>query len=304
MQMDWTTFTLEIVNFLVLVWLLRRFFYGPVLAILDARQARVQGIKAEAEAVRRDALALKAHYESRLADWDAEREAARQGLKQELSQERAARLLELKRLLADEEAKARARDRAQATARETLQRRRCVAEAYGAVAALLERLASPALTARIAQVFREDLEALAGPDRAALLQAVAALIEQEMVEIASAHPLDEGERAALCAALARAAGQALAVSFREVPELVGGLRVALGQCQLDANLAHELAFFQRTSPLAGAAPTESVASPEPATAPDPAAPPDRTAASDRREPPGPVEGQGPEPAISAVPDRV
>ena len=30
MQLDWTTFILEIVNFLVLLWILKRFFFRPV----------------------------------------------------------------------------------------------------------------------------------------------------------------------------------------------------------------------------------------------------------------------------------
>ena len=39
MQFDWTTFVLEVLNFLVLLWILKRFLYQPVLDVLDARQA-------------------------------------------------------------------------------------------------------------------------------------------------------------------------------------------------------------------------------------------------------------------------
>lgn len=39
MQIDWTTFVLEIVNFLALVWLLKRFLYTPVLDVLARRRA-------------------------------------------------------------------------------------------------------------------------------------------------------------------------------------------------------------------------------------------------------------------------
>jgi F-type H+-transporting ATPase subunit b len=245
MQMDWTTFILEVLNFLVLVWLLRRFFYRPVLAVLDARQARVQAVKGQAEAMRRDAEALKSQYETRLADWNAEREQARQKLEQDLMHERTKRLDELKRALADEEAKSRARADAAAAAHETALSRQSLALAYGASAAMLQRLASQALTATIARAFREDLDALSEPDRMALRQAAAALPEREMVEIASAHPLDNSERAAMIEALSKAAGRRLEVSFHEAPELIGGLRAAVGQIRLDASLADELAFFQR-----------------------------------------------------------
>jgi len=245
MQLDWTTFILEVINFLVLVWLLRHFFYRPVLAVLDARQARVVEARTTAEGIRRDAEALKAQYENRLADWNAGREQDRRKLDQEMRQERARRLDELKHALDDEESKNRARRDAANATREAAITRQVQTEAYGAAARLLQRLASPALTWQIARIFREDLAALPDEQRATLQQAAKTLAEQETVEIAGAHPLEANELARLNDALAHAAGRPLATRFREAPELIGGLRVGVGQCQLDANLANELAFFRR-----------------------------------------------------------
>jgi len=245
MQLDWTTFILEVINFLVLVWLLRHFFYRPVLAVLDARQARVQEARTTAEGIRRDAEALKAKYETRLADWNAGLEQERQKLDQEMRQERSRRLDELKRALYDEEAKNRARSDAANVAREAAITRQAQTEAYGAAAQLLQRLSSPALTVQIARIFREDLAALPDDARTTLQQAAKTVAEEETVEIAGAHPLDASELVRLSEALALAAGRPLTTRFREAPELIGGLRVAVGQCQLDANLANELAFFRR-----------------------------------------------------------
>jgi F-type H+-transporting ATPase subunit b len=244
MQIDWTTFVLEVINFLVLVWLLKHFFYRPVLNVLDARQAKVQAIRSEAQSIRQDAEALRKQYETRLADWNAERDGARRKLGQDLAQERARRLDELRQSLADEEAKNRARSDAQVSAREAALRRQSVQEAYSASAALLQRLASEDLTARIAQLFREDLGALAEPEVTVLRQAAAELGEREPVEVASAHPLAAAERGALAEALARSAGRSLELRFREEPELIAGLRVTVGECQLGASLAEELAFFR------------------------------------------------------------
>jgi F-type H+-transporting ATPase subunit b len=33
-ELNWTTFVLEILNFLVLVWLLKHFFYQPVKGVI------------------------------------------------------------------------------------------------------------------------------------------------------------------------------------------------------------------------------------------------------------------------------
>ena len=41
MQIDWFTFTCQVVNFLVLVWLLKRFLYGPILAAVEQRERTI-----------------------------------------------------------------------------------------------------------------------------------------------------------------------------------------------------------------------------------------------------------------------
>ena len=64
MQFDLTTFALEVLNFLVLVWLLKRFFYQPVLAVIEARRAAGAAILDEAHASQRAADAMKAQCEA------------------------------------------------------------------------------------------------------------------------------------------------------------------------------------------------------------------------------------------------
>lgn len=248
MQLDWTTFALEILNFLVLLWLLQRFLYRPVLGVLEARQTRVREDTARAERQQADAAALKAQYESRLADWAREQEQARQQLEHELTKARAAGLEGLKRSLSDEEAKVRARADALSASQEAVLRRQALEEAYAAAAAMLRRVASPELTTRIAAVFRDDLTALPETDLATLRNAAAAIEPGNGAEVATAHALDDRTRADLEEALVGAADRPLPVTYREAPELIAGLRAAVGECVLHANLADELAFFRQ--PLA------------------------------------------------------
>lgn len=49
LRLDWSTLALQTVNFTILVWLLHRFLYRPVLRLLDARRAEVP-IELRAEA--------------------------------------------------------------------------------------------------------------------------------------------------------------------------------------------------------------------------------------------------------------
>jgi F-type H+-transporting ATPase subunit b len=46
---DWFTVVAQIVNFLILIWLLKRFLYKPVLKAIDAREKRIADLLSEAE---------------------------------------------------------------------------------------------------------------------------------------------------------------------------------------------------------------------------------------------------------------
>jgi hypothetical protein len=49
MLIDWFTVGAQIVNFLILVWLLKRFLYKPILDAIDAREKRIAAELADAD---------------------------------------------------------------------------------------------------------------------------------------------------------------------------------------------------------------------------------------------------------------
>jgi len=56
MLIDWFTVAAQAVNFLVLVWLLKRFLYKPVLAAIDEREKRIAAQLLDAEKKKAEAL--------------------------------------------------------------------------------------------------------------------------------------------------------------------------------------------------------------------------------------------------------
>lgn len=76
MHFDWWTLALQTVNFAVLIWLLHRFLYKPVLRMVDARKAEVQKQYAEAKAAEDKTKVHLAAIESERAGIAAERQAA------------------------------------------------------------------------------------------------------------------------------------------------------------------------------------------------------------------------------------
>ncbi|HTV31809.1 MAG TPA: hypothetical protein VME69_01710 [Methylocella sp.] len=76
MRLDWWTLGLQTINFGVLVFLLHRFLYKPVLAMIDARKAEVRRQFDAAQDIEKKAMAQLAAVEAERAGIAAEREAA------------------------------------------------------------------------------------------------------------------------------------------------------------------------------------------------------------------------------------
>ncbi|MGA7986433.1 MAG: hypothetical protein WCA01_14730, partial [Burkholderiales bacterium] len=105
MQLDLTSFVLELINFAVLVWILHRFLYKPVLAAIDRRRAAVEKSLAQAKTARDEAAALKTQVEERLASWELERAEAKGKLAAELAAQREKALAETTRAAEQERAR-------------------------------------------------------------------------------------------------------------------------------------------------------------------------------------------------------
>ncbi len=61
-----TTMLWQLVNFFILLFLLRKFLYSPIKEMLDRRAAQINGDLDDAEARREEAEELKAEYEQKL----------------------------------------------------------------------------------------------------------------------------------------------------------------------------------------------------------------------------------------------
>lgn len=239
MEFDGTTFVLEIINFLVLVWLLQHFLYKPVTTAIARRQAGIEKTLADAQATRAEADALKRQYDNRTAEWEQEKAQARQQLLQEMEAERTRLMAVLQASLDVECNKLRAVEQRRALEQRHRLEEEARAEGGRFAASLLSRLASVELEERIRRLLLEDMPQL--PDQQ--LQALRAAGKTEEVKITSAYPLDESQRTGLNEALDRLTQRPVTCTFEQNPELMAGLRISVGPWMLRASLLDELHFF-------------------------------------------------------------
>jgi F-type H+-transporting ATPase subunit b len=75
MLIDWFTVGAQIVNFLILVWLLKHFLYKPILDAIDAREKRIAAELADADTKKAEAEKERTDYEDKNKAFDQQRSA-------------------------------------------------------------------------------------------------------------------------------------------------------------------------------------------------------------------------------------
>ena len=73
MAIDWITIAAQLANFLILVWLLKRFLYRPILDGIDAREAEISRRVAEAKAATDKAQSAEVEHRRELEKLNAEK---------------------------------------------------------------------------------------------------------------------------------------------------------------------------------------------------------------------------------------
>src|SRR5580693_1866505 len=75
MLIDWFTVGAQALNFLILVWLLKRFLYKPILNAIDAREKRIATELADADAKKAEAQKERDEFLRKNQEFDQQRAA-------------------------------------------------------------------------------------------------------------------------------------------------------------------------------------------------------------------------------------
>lgn len=231
MQVDWITVSAQIVNFLVLVWLLQHFLYQPVIQAMDKREKRIADRLNEAEQREIDARAQIDEYQDKKASLEDERQALLDEYRHEARDEKQT-LLEQARDEVEEtrrhwqrQASREKRDFLDALSKQT---GRTVAEIAGKA---LADLADADLEERVIDLFIERLKNL---DEDAVRDFP---VSEGKLRVVTAYDLDQHRRSRITRALHEYIGKDLEIEYGKSPELVCGIRLSDEGHALDWNLA-------------------------------------------------------------------
>ena len=228
MLIDWFTVGAQALNFLVLVWLLQRFLYKPILNAVDAREKLIAAKLADAAAKEAEAQKERDAFQKRNDTFDQQRAELMSKATDTANAERQ-RLLDDARKAADLlSAKRQETLRSDAHSLNQALRRRTQQEVFAIARKALTDLADASLEERMGEVFSRQLRAMDGRVKETFALALKTASGPALVR--SAFDLPEKQRAAIQKSLDETFATQIHTRFETTPDIVSGIELtAIGQ---------------------------------------------------------------------------
>ena len=222
-MIDGFTIAAQVLNFLILVWLMKRYLYQPILGAIDARETRIAAELSDADARQKNATQQVADFQKKSDAFDQERAALLTRATEDASAERT-RLLDQARKAADTLATQRAEAlTADAdTLHDALTRRTCDG-VFTIARKTLNDLAGTPLETLVAEVFSQRIRDLAGPARDKLGEALRD--PDEAVRIRSAFDLPPDAQFLIQRAINETFAADVFLRFETRPDLIAGVEL-------------------------------------------------------------------------------
>ena len=239
MLIDWFTVGAQVLNFLILVWLLKHFLYKPILNAIDAREKRIAAELADADAKKTEAQKERDDFQNKNKAIDQQRSALLGKAVDEAKAERG-------RLLDEARNAAHSLRAAQATALRNDQKRLgseitrlAKDEVFGIARKTLADLATVSLEERMGEVFTRRLREMDGKSKGLLGAALKSSSEPAVVR--SAFDLGTEQNAAIQNALNETFSAEIRIRFETSPDLISGIELTTNGQKVAWSIADYLA---------------------------------------------------------------
>lgn len=245
MLIDWFTVGAQALNFLILVWLLKRFLYKPILGAIDAREKLIAAELADAAGKKAEAQKDRDEFQHKNEEFDKQRAALLSKAAEEAKTER--------QRLVDEAGKAA--DALTARRQQTLLDdahnldkaivRRTQQEVFAIARKTLRDLATVSLEERLGEVFTRKLRDLNGQAKESVATALKTASDPALVR--STFELPAEQRAAIRNALNETFSADVRVRFETSPDLVSGIELSTNGQKVAWSIADYLTSMEKAA---------------------------------------------------------
>jgi F-type H+-transporting ATPase subunit b len=243
MLIDSFTVGAQALNFLILVWLMKRFLYNPILNAIDDREKRIAAELADADKKKAEAQKGNDEFKHKNEEFDQQRAALLSKATEEAKAERQ-RLLDE----AQKSATALSSKRQEALRDEELNLRQAISrrtqqEVFAIARRALTDLATVSLEERVGEVFTRRLREMNGQAKVGLSEALKTASEPALVR--STFDLPAEQRAAIQNALNETFSAEIHIRFETSPDLISGIELTVNGQKLAWSIADYLVSLER-----------------------------------------------------------
>jgi F-type H+-transporting ATPase subunit b len=243
MLIDWFTVGAQTLNFLILVWLMKRFLYKPILHAIDEREKRIALALADADAKKAEAQKERDEFQHKNEALDQQHATLLNQATDEAKAERQ-RLLDEAREAADALRAKRqdALNREQQSLNDEITRR-TQGEVFAIARKALTDLAGTSLEERMVDVFVRRLRELNGEEKGLLASALKASPSPMIVR--TTFDLPPAQCASTEGAIKETLGTETQVRFETRPDLISGIELTTNGQKVAWSIADYLSSMEK-----------------------------------------------------------
>jgi len=243
MLIDWFTVAAQVLNFVVLIWLLKRFLYKPITNAVDAREKHIAAELADAATKRAAAEGEREAFQNKTKVLDEQRSSLLKQASEEAKAE-GARLIGVARADADGlRASQAASVRGDRIRLSNEMSRLAKDEVFAIARKALGDLATVSLEERMGEVFTRRLREMEDKYKEGLGAALRAAVEPAIVR--STFALSAGPRAAIQNALNETFAAEVRVVFETAADSVCGIELAANGYKTGWSIAEYLKSLEQ-----------------------------------------------------------
>ena len=242
MKIDWFTIAAQAVNFIILVWLMRRFLYKPIIKVIDEREKRIATDLENAKKKQADAQKKHDEFEHKNEEFDRQRSTLFKKAVDEV-QTRRQKLLDEARTAAETlGSKQRESLRNEADSLRQEIGRRIRQEVFAIVRKTLMDLADVDLEDRLGSVFVNHLREM---DDHAKAEVITVKNASESVHVRSAFDLPATLRDTIQNAVNETFSAKIDLQFEIVPDLIAGIELNANGHAVAWSIAEYLSLMEK-----------------------------------------------------------
>jgi F-type H+-transporting ATPase subunit b len=235
MQINWFTVIAQIINFLVLVWLMKKYLYKPILQAIDEREKRIASEIADAKSKMTEAKKEQDEFQKKNDAFDRHKKKIMDQATSDAEDERQKLLDAAKKEAAGVKQKL---EEASKELQENLSNeisQKTQHEVLSITKKALSELASTNLEEQSVHVFIRNIKAITEKDKKQFIDAFHS--DSTPVWVKSAFDLPEKEQKSITTAIAGVLGHDVKYEFKTDPKMISGIELAANGYKLSWSLA-------------------------------------------------------------------